>query len=58
MDINDFRIIYTVLMFIIFIGIVIWAYHPKNKTSFEKAAQLPLDMDDGMSLRQKDGNHE
>lgn len=43
MDINDFRSWHTVVMLITFIGIIIWAYSSKRKTSFDQAAHLPFD---------------
>lgn len=46
MDINDLRSLFTVLIFGIFIGIVWWAYSARRKSSFDAAAQLPLDDDD------------
>jgi len=38
--------IWTVLVFIIFIGIVLWAYSGKRKKDFDEAANLALDDDD------------
>lgn len=46
MDINDFRAINTVLGFLCFIGIVIWAYSGSPKRRFEEAANLPFEDDD------------
>jgi len=46
MDINDFRAINTVLGFLCFIGIVIWAYSGSPKSRFEEAAKLPFADDD------------
>lgn len=46
MDINDFRVINTVLGFLCFIGIVIWAYSGSPKRRFEEAANLPFEDDD------------
>jgi cytochrome c oxidase cbb3-type subunit 4 len=46
MDINDFRSLQTVLAFIAFIGIVIWAYSKRRKKSFDDAANLPFADDD------------
>jgi cytochrome c oxidase cbb3-type subunit 4 len=46
MDINDLRSIFTVLVFVIFIGIVWWAYSGQRKHSFEQAAKLALEDDD------------
>jgi len=42
MDINDFRAWHTVAMFAVFIGIVLWAYSKKRKSSFNEAANLPF----------------
>jgi cytochrome c oxidase cbb3-type subunit 4 len=42
MDINDFRSLQTVLAFIAFIGIVIWAWGRKRKKPFDDAANLPF----------------
>ena len=46
MDINDFRSLQTVLAFIAFIGIVVWAYSKRRKKSFDDAANLPFADDD------------
>ncbi|MDP2808839.1 MAG: cbb3-type cytochrome c oxidase subunit 3 [Rhodocyclaceae bacterium] len=45
MDINDLRSIFTVLAFVMFAGIVWWAYSGRRKQAYEEAAQLPLDDD-------------
>lgn len=42
MDINDARIVVTVLLFVAFIGIVAWAYSRRNRERFDEAAQLPF----------------
>lgn len=42
MDYHDFRAFYSVLMFITFIGIVIWAWSRNRKPDFDEAAHLPL----------------
>ena len=34
--------IFTVVLFIVFIGIVIWAYSSKRKDDFDEAARLPF----------------
>lgn len=46
MDINSLRGIATVLAFVAFIAIVIWAYSKKQKGNFEEAANLPFADDD------------
>lgn len=40
MDINDLRSFLTLLMFVLFIGIVGWTYSSKRKQSFDEAARL------------------
>lgn len=42
MDINDLRSIVTVVSLLTFVGIVIWAWSKRNKSSFDEAAQLPF----------------
>jgi len=42
MDINDFRSWYTVVLFAVFIGIVLWAWSGKSKRRFNEASQLPF----------------
>lgn len=46
MDINDLRSLTTVLAFVTFIGIVVWAWSGRQKAAFEEAARLPLDDDE------------
>ena len=42
MDINDLRVIVTVLALVAFLGIVFWAYSRKRKRDFDEAARLPF----------------
>jgi len=42
MDINDFRAWHTVVLFVCFIGIIVWAYSRRRKGSFDEAANLPF----------------
>ena len=44
MDVNDLRIVVTVLSMVAFLGIVRWAYSGRH--GFEEAAMLPF-ADDG-----------
>ena len=41
-DVNDFRTLVTVLSFIVFAGIVFWAYSSHQKARFDEAANLPF----------------
>ena len=49
MDAGLFGSIATVLFFVLFVGIIWWAFHRENKQKFDDAAQLPFqeDGDDG-----------
>lgn len=42
MDINDLRGLSTLFLMISFIGLCIWAYSSKRKTTFDEAANLPF----------------
>ncbi|MCG8324130.1 MAG: cbb3-type cytochrome c oxidase subunit 3 [Thiotrichales bacterium] len=37
---------WTVVVFLLFIGIVIWAWSGKRKPEFDAAARIPLEDDD------------
>lgn len=43
--VNTLRSVTTVVSFIAFIGIIVWAYSRRNAADFEKAANLPFDQD-------------
>lgn len=45
MDINDLRSAFTLVSFLIFMGIVVWAWSKRNKASFDEAAKLPFNED-------------
>ncbi len=45
MDINLLRSIVTVVAFVVFIGIVIWAWSSRNRARFDEAARLPFAQD-------------
>ena len=42
MDINDLRGLSTLFLMVTFIGLCIWAYSSKRKTTFDEAANLPF----------------
>jgi cytochrome c oxidase cbb3-type subunit IV len=50
-DINDLRTAITVLGFLCFLGICVWAYSGHAKAGFEEAAQLPFTDDDAPTGR-------
>lgn len=45
MDINDFRSLFTVLTFLSFVAIVIWAWSGRRREEFDEAARMVLDDD-------------
>jgi cytochrome c oxidase cbb3-type subunit 4 len=45
MDINTLRIIATVASFVVFIGIVVWAWSRRREADFNEAANLPFEQD-------------
>ncbi|WP_334133979.1 cbb3-type cytochrome oxidase subunit 3 [Tepidimonas sp.] len=45
MDINDLRVIVTVISLVTFVGIWVWAWSRKNKARFDEAARLPFQSD-------------
>jgi cytochrome c oxidase cbb3-type subunit IV len=45
MDINTLRILVTLASFIVFVGIVIWAWRHRNTADFKDAANLPFEQD-------------
>ena len=46
MDINTLRSLVTVLAFLSFVGIVVWAYSGRARRGFEEAARLPFEEDE------------
>jgi cytochrome c oxidase cbb3-type subunit 4 len=52
MDIGTVNSIFTVIVFIAFVGIVLWAYDSRSKARFDAAARIPLDDDDDIPTAQ------
>lgn len=45
MDVNTLRSLTTVLSFVVFLGIMVWACSSRRKGDFEEAAKLPFEQD-------------
>ncbi|MEM7500590.1 MAG: cbb3-type cytochrome c oxidase subunit 3 [Pseudomonadota bacterium] len=45
MDINLFRGLLTLILFVLFAGLLFWSYSKKRRHEFDAAAQLPLEND-------------
>lgn len=41
-----FHSIWTVLLLILFVGIILWAFSSRRKQRFDEAARLPLEDED------------
>jgi cytochrome c oxidase cbb3-type subunit IV len=50
MDLDDVRVMWTLLSFITFLGIAFWAYSGGRRQQFQEAAMLPLDDDSTAAL--------
>ena len=46
MDIQTLRISITVIAFVLFVGIWLWAWSARRKPGFDEAARLPFDDDE------------
>jgi len=44
-----FHAFWTLALFLIFIGIVFWAFSSSRKTSFDDASKIPLEDDDALT---------
>lgn len=45
---------WTLVLLVLFVGIVVWAWSPRRKQRFDEAARLPLD-DDQQEVKRNDG---
>ena len=52
MDLSDMRAWLTLVMLVVFVGIVAWAYSSKRKKQFDEAARSVLE-DDGVPVADK-----
>ncbi len=55
MDVNLLREAATVVSFLTFIGILVWAVHPAQRRRFEAAANAPFDEGEDATLSQGRG---
>ena len=42
MELNDIRAWHTVILLVLFVGIIFWAYSKRRKRDFDEAANLPF----------------
>ena len=46
MDLNDIRSLVTLLLFVLFLALVRWAWSARQRSGFDQAARLPFDGDE------------
>jgi len=52
-----FQSVWTIIVMLVFLGIVIWAYSKKRKTSFDEAARSAIDDDDSVEATIKESHY-
>jgi cytochrome c oxidase cbb3-type subunit 4 len=50
MEPGTWRALFTVFMFLVFVGIIVWAWSSRRKKDFDEAASLPLEQDEFISV--------
>lgn len=45
MDINTLRILVTIASFVMFVGIMVWAWRRRDTQDFRQAANLPFEQE-------------
>jgi cytochrome c oxidase cbb3-type subunit 4 len=48
-----FQSVWTIIVMVIFLGIVVWAYSNKHKASFDATAKSLIDDDDSVKAKEK-----
>jgi cytochrome c oxidase cbb3-type subunit 4 len=48
-DVSILQTVWTVIAFVFFVGVVLWAWSGKRKKSFDEAARMALDDDKAVS---------
>lgn len=57
MDTITLHSIWTVVMFVVFLGIIFWAWSGKRKDAFNEAANLPLEDEEYVSTSNNSGDN-
>ncbi|HTT36302.1 MAG TPA: cbb3-type cytochrome c oxidase subunit 3 [Burkholderiales bacterium] len=53
MDLTSVRAVLTVVMLVVFVGIVMWAYSSRRKKEFDEAARSVLDDDAAPAMEKR-----
>jgi cytochrome c oxidase cbb3-type subunit 4 len=60
MDYSLIQSVWTILVMVLFVGIVIWAWSGKRRQQFDEAANIPFDDEDALIAAEtisKEKNH-
>ena len=57
MDTITLHSIWTVVLFMVFVGIIFWAWSGKRKEAFREAANLALEDEEYVNSSQKSGDN-
>ena len=58
MDHSLIQSIWTIVVLVLFVGIVVWAWSGKRKQRFDEAANIPFDEDDApVDSTSKENSH-
>ena len=57
MDYSLIQSIWTIVVMVLFVGIVIWAWSSKRKQRFDEAANIPFKEDDMRSEQKTEENN-
>ena len=49
MDYSLIQLLWTLVVLVLFVGIVVWAWSGKRKQRFDEAANIPFDEDEVLS---------
>jgi len=52
-DTSILQSVWTVVAFVFFVGVVVWAWSSKRKSSFDKAARMALDDEESVPDEQR-----
>ena len=55
MDVVTVDSVMTVVLFVVFVGICLWAYSGRRRESFERYARMALDDEAGAPREKEDG---
>jgi cytochrome c oxidase cbb3-type subunit 4 len=58
MDNGTVGTIFTLVVFISFVGVLIWAFSKKSKAGFDEAANLVFDDEKNVNLKQESSTNE